>query len=64
MYSIKHEGSQTKTSNKMHCWSGNLAVVTLVTMLMLNPPYIFASDRASAAEWTGNSGQGSKRAAD
>jgi hypothetical protein len=64
MYSTKHEGSQTKTSNNMHCrmikrLSGNLAVVTLVTTLMLIPPHIFASDRAWAAEWTGNSGQGS-----
>jgi hypothetical protein len=34
-----------------------LAVVMLVTTLMLIPPHIFASDRAWAAEWTGNSGQ-------
>ena len=32
------------------------AVVTLVTTLMLMP-HIFASDRAWAAEWNGNSGQ-------
>ena len=34
----------------------NLTVVTLVTTLMLIPPHIFATDRAWAAEWNGNSG--------
>jgi hypothetical protein len=38
-------------------FSVNLAVVTLVTTLMLMPHHIFASDRAWAAEWNGNSGQ-------
>jgi hypothetical protein len=64
MYSIKQErnSSHTKISNNMYYrmirhFSVNLAVVTLVTTLMLMPPHIFASDRAWAAEWNGNSGQ-------
>jgi hypothetical protein len=65
MYSIKQEcnsKSHKKISNNMHYrvirhFSVKLAVVTLVTTLMLMPPHIFASNRAWAAEWTGNSGQ-------
>jgi len=65
MYSIKQEHnskSHKEFSNNMHyriirLFSVNLAVVTLVTILMLMPLHIFASDRAWAAEWTGNSGQ-------
>jgi hypothetical protein len=67
MYSIKQDRnskSHKKISNNMHYrmirhFSVNLAVVTLVTALMLMPPHIFANDRAWAAEWNGNSGQGS-----
>jgi hypothetical protein len=40
-------------------FSGSLVVVTLIATVLIPPPHIFASDRAWAAEWTGNSGQGS-----
>jgi hypothetical protein len=65
MYSIKQEytfKSHKTISNNMHYrmirdFSVNLSVVTVVITLMLMPPHIFASDRAWAAEWNGNSGQ-------
>jgi len=61
MYSIKQERnfkSHKKISNNLQIrhFSVNLSVVMLVTTLMLMP-HIFASDRAWAAEWNGNSGQ-------
>jgi hypothetical protein len=66
MYSIKQErnSSYKKISKTMHYkmikhFSVNIAIVTLVTTLMLMPPHIFAIDRAWAAEWNDNSGQGS-----
>jgi hypothetical protein len=65
MYSIKQEytfKSHKTISNNMHYrmirdFSVNLSVVTVVITLMLMPPHIFASDRAWAVEWNGNSGQ-------
>ena len=60
MNSIKQERN-CKSHKKMHYrmmrhFSVNLVVVMSVTTLMLMP-HIFASDRAWAAEWNGNSGQ-------